>query len=225
MEIKGINKLHSSGQNTTVQTIAHKKLYFFFKRCIDILLASLGLLLLLPVFVIIAILIKKENLHGTIFYKQVRIGQQGQPFVIYKFRTMEMNADQKLESLQGQNEASGPLFKIKNDPRITKIGSDLRKYSLDELPQLLNVLRGQMSLVGPRPALPNEIAQFCEIEKQRLIVKPGCSGLAQVSGRSELSFTEMISYDLEYVSKCSISIDLLIIAKTISIIISPKGAY
>lgn len=225
MEIKGISKLHSNGQNVSRQTIGYKKIYIFFKRCLDILLAGIGLLLLLPVFLIIALLIKREEPHGTVLYKQVRIGLQGEPFVIYKFRTMEMNAEQKLEALKDKNEATGPLFKMKNDPRITKIGNYLRKFSLDELPQLVNVVRGQMSLVGPRPALPNEVAQFCELEKQRLVVKPGCSGLAQISGRSDLSFTEMISYDLEYVSKCSIRMDLLIIVKTIGIIIFPKGAY
>lgn len=224
MEIKGINKLSSSGQDT-LQTQNYKKIYFFSKRCLDILLASLGCVLLTPIFLIIAILIKKEDLRGTVFFKQVRIGQHGVPFVMYKFRTMEMNAEQKLAALKDKNEASGPLFKIRNDPRITKIGSYLRRFSLDELPQLINVLRGQMSLVGPRPALPSEVAQFCELERKRMVVKPGCSGLAQVSGRSDLPFSEMILYDLEYVSKCSIRMDLLIILKTIGIIIFPKGAY
>lgn len=225
MEIRGISKLYSNDQKASIQTMGYKKFYVFFKRILDILLAGIGILLLLPVFLIIALLIKREEPHGTILYKQVRIGLHGEPFVIYKFRTMEMDADQKLEALKDKNEATGPFFKIKNDPRITKVGTNLRKFSLDELPQLANVVCGQMSLVGPRPALPNEVAQFCELERQRLTVKPGCSGLAQVSGRSDLSFTEMISYDLEYISKCSVRMDVLIIVKTIGIIIFPKGAY
>jgi exopolysaccharide biosynthesis polyprenyl glycosylphosphotransferase len=202
-----------------------RKGYLIAKRLMDICGAIIGLVCLSWLFIIVAILIKLEDPKGPVFFKQVRVGKDGKEFYMYKFRSMVTNAEELLESLLHLNETTGAMFKMKEDPRVTKIGKFIRKTSIDELPQLWNVLKGEMSLVGPRPPLPREVAQYTEYDKQRLLVTPGCTGLWQVSGRNDLGFNEMVELDLKYIRERSILYDLKIILKTIKIMIKPNSAY
>lgn len=204
--------------------IESRKYYHFFKRLFDILLSASGVIVLSPLMVLIAYKIRRED-GGPIFYKQTRIGKNGEHFEMYKFRSMVPNADRLLKKLKDQNEIDGAMFKMKHDPRITKIGHFIRKHSLDELPQLLNVLKGDMSLVGPRPPLPSEVKQYTSYDKQRLYVKPGCTGLWQATERNNVGFDEMVRLDLRYIQKANFSYDLCIILKTIVIIFRPNGSY
>ena len=174
---------------------------------------------------VLAIIIKVDDPAGPVFFSQVRIGKNGQHFRMYKFRSMCVDAESKLNQLVKRNEVKGAMFKIKDDPRITKIGHFIRKTSLDELPQLYNVLRGEMSLVGPRPCLPRELKKYSEYDKQRLLVVPGCTGLWQVSGRNALSFKQMVHLDLEYISNRSLLNDIIILFRTTKIIFVPNQAY
>jgi lipopolysaccharide/colanic/teichoic acid biosynthesis glycosyltransferase len=162
---------------------------------------------------------------GPALFRQTRIGRDGQPFRMLKFRTMVVGAERLQESLSLRNEGHGPLFKIKNDPRVTTVGGWLRKYSLDELPQLFNVLLGSMSLVGPRPPLPTEVACYARDAQRKLLVKPGLTGLWQISGRSDLSWEESLRLDLRYVENWTLALDGLILWKTIKAVISGDGAY
>lgn len=195
------------------------------KRTIDVTGSLIGLILLSPLFVIIAILIKLEDPKGSVLFYQTRIGKNEKPFRMYKFRSMVSNAEDKLKDLLAKNEIEGAMFKMKNDPRITKIGKFIRKTSIDELPQLINVLRGDMSLVGPRPPLVREVAEYTDYDKLRLTVKPGCTGLWQVSGRNELSFKEMVELDLKYIQNRSVGFDLKIIFKTFKVLLGAKDAF
>lgn len=206
------------------EKVESRKGYHFIKRIFDILMSATGLLCLSPLLLIIAYKIKRED-GGPVFYKQVRVGKDGQHFEMYKFRSMIVNADQLLDKLKNQNEVDGAMFKMKNDPRITKIGHFIREHSLDELPQLVNVLRGDMSLVGPRPPLPSEVKQYTNYDMQRLLVVPGCTGLWQATERSNVGFNEMVKLDLTYIQNASIKLDLFIIWKTIVIIFKPNGSY
>lgn len=205
-------------------SLSRKLAYRIAKRLIDITVSLMGLCVLLPVFLLIAVGIKIDERHGTVFFKQVRVGKNGDCFVMYKFRTMEMAAEEKLPMLMEKNEMDDVIFKIKEDPRITPVGKLLRKTSLDEFPQLVNVLKGDMSLIGPRPALPKEVAQYTVFDKQRLAVMPGCSGLWQVSGRNQLSFSQMIELDLIYIEKACLSYDFKLMLRTIVVIFNGKGA-
>jgi lipopolysaccharide/colanic/teichoic acid biosynthesis glycosyltransferase len=162
---------------------------------------------------------------GPALFVQTRVGKGGEPFKVYKFRTMVVGAEAKLAELQEKNQTDGVLFTIRNDPRITAIGARLRRWSLDELPQLINVLRGEMSLVGPRPALPEEAAQYADHVRRRLVVKPGITGMWQVNGRSDLSSEETVRLDLRYVENWSFALDLQILWKTASVIMHGSGAY
>lgn len=202
-----------------------KSVLFMFKRVIDIFGSLIGLTLLSPLFLVVAILMKKDEPHGPIFFSQTRIGKNGKPFKMYKFRSMCVDAEDKLSELLEQNEVEGAMFKMKEDPRITKVGKVIRKFSIDELPQLWNVLIGEMSLVGPRPPLVREVAVYAEYDKQRLLVKPGCTGLWQVSGRNEVGFDEMVELDLSYIRNMSIKNDLIIMVKTVGVMFKPNGAY
>lgn len=204
--------------------IESRKGYHFIKRILDLSLSTMGLIVLSPLMAIIAYEIKKED-GGPVFYKQVRIGKNGRHFEMYKFRSMVPNADQLLKKLRDQNEVDGAMFKMKHDPRITKIGHFIREHSLDELPQLVNVLRGEMSLVGPRPSLPSEVAQYTDYDKQRLYVTPGCTGLWQATERNDVGFNEMVRLDLKYIKHASTVYDLWIIWKTVVIIIKPNSSY
>ncbi|OIB03756.1 multidrug MFS transporter [Paenibacillus sp. LC231] len=202
-----------------------KFLYLTVKRGMDLLFALLGLILLSPLFLIVSILIKLEDPKGSVFFYQTRIGKNERPFRMYKFRSMVSNAEELLDKLLEQNEISGAMFKMKEDPRITKIGRFIRKTSIDELPQLWNVVRGEMSLVGPRPALPREVLQYSSYDKLRLKVSPGCTGLWQVSGRNNLSFQEMLALDLEYIERRGIWLDVKVMFRTVKIMIFPNSAY
>lgn len=204
--------------------IESRKDYHFVKRLFDIILSTIGLVILSPIMLIIAYRIKRED-GGPMLYKQVRIGKNGRQFEMYKFRSMVVNADQLLENLKNQNEVDGAMFKMKHDPRITKVGHFIRKHSLDELPQLVNVLKGDMSLVGPRPPLPAEVKQYTEYDKQRLYVMPGCTGLWQVTERNNVGFDKMVKLDLEYIKNASFMYDLSIIFKTIEIMFKPNSSY
>ena len=199
--------------------------YRFVKRVFDFVASLLGLIILSPLFLIIAIAIKLEDPKGSVFYSQTRLGRGETPFKMYKFRSMVSNADELLEQLLKNNEIDGAMFKMQDDPRVTKIGKFIRKYSIDELPQLLNVLQGSMSLVGPRPPLPREVAEYTEYDKQRLAVKPGCTGLWRATVRNSVGFDEMVKLDLLYISKRSVSFDVYILFKTVVIMFKPNGAY
>ncbi|WP_165844449.1 sugar transferase [Limosilactobacillus fermentum] len=195
--------------------------YRFFKRLADIVLSGIGLILLSWLFFFLALCIKLHD-GGPVFYSQTRVGKGQKKFRMWKFRSMVTNADKLKEKLMAQNEIEGAMFKMQNDPRVTKIGKFIRKYSLDELPQLCNVLIGDMSLVGPRPPLPKEVEQYTERDLLRLMVKPGCTGLWQVTSRSSASFSEMVNLDLRYIERRSLRYDFILILKTIKIMIVPN---
>ena len=199
-------------------------LSFLFKRTFDYVFSLIGLLILSPLFLVLAVLIKNDST-GPVFYKQRRVGKNGEFFYMYKFRSMIVNADEMREKLKQLNEVEGPAFKIKEDPRITRIGKFIRKYSLDEIPQLFNVLKGEMSLIGPRPPLPNEVEQYSDWDWRRLEVVPGITGLWQVSGRSELTFEQWVNLDIYYIENWSLWMDWKILLKTIPVVIKGEGAY
>jgi exopolysaccharide biosynthesis polyprenyl glycosylphosphotransferase len=194
------------------------------KRGFDILMSATALVLLAPVFLIIAILVRRDS-PGPVFFRQQRIGRNGEPFAMIKFRSMVDDAEERLAELVDQDEGNGVLFKLRSDPRVTKIGRVLRTYSLDELPQLWNVLVGQMSLVGPRPSLPVEVERYEQHVLRRLYLKPGLTGIWQVNGRSNLSWEESVRLDLYYVENWSLTGDLLILWRTVKVVLKPVGAY
>ncbi|WP_420916362.1 sugar transferase [Niallia circulans] len=205
--------------------IKEQKAYLLFKRVFDILCAIIGLLILSVLFFIIGLLIKLEDKQGSVFFKQMRIGKDGKPFEMYKFRSMVSNAEDLKASLMDKNEATGPVFKIKDDPRVTRIGKFIRKTSIDELPQLINVIKGEMSLVGPRPSLPQEVAAYSSYERQRLKVVPGITCYWQVGGRSNLSFMEWVELDLKYIRERNLFIDFKLIIKTFFVLFGSKDAF
>lgn len=195
------------------------------KRALDIAGSSIALLLASPIFLLTSLLIKLED-QGPIFFKQTRVGYRGRHFMMWKFRSMVVNADKIKDLLAAQNEmAGGVLFKMKEDPRITFVGKYIRKYSIDELPQLWNVLKGDMALVGPRPSLPKEVAEYSAEDRQRLVVKPGLTCLWQVSGRSEINFSGQVQLDLDYIRSSSLLTDIKLLLKTIPAVLLGKGAY
>lgn len=195
-----------------------------FKLALDRLVTAAILLVFAPVFIAIAIAVKLDG--GPVFYRQTRVGQRGKTFGMIKFRSMVPNADKLREDLvTGTNDGSGPLFKLRRDPRVTRVGQFLRRYSMDELPQLFNVLGGSMSLVGPRPPLPQEVEVYSEDAKRKFLVRPGMTGLWQVSGRSDLSWEESVRLDLRYVENWSPAMDLVIMWKTVSAVFRGEGAY
>ena len=205
--------------------VADKRLgYQITKRAIDVVGAVVLLLLLMPVFLLISIWIKLDS-PGPVIFMQKRMGYGGRAFVFYKFRSMRTDAEEVRKELMHLNEVSGPIFKIKRDPRVTRIGRWLRKYSLDELPQIINVLKGDMSLVGPRPPLPDEVEKYEDWQLKRLSVVPGITCLWQVSGRSKLSFDEWVQLDLKYIETRNIWLDFYILLKTIPAVMSGDGAY
>lgn len=194
------------------------------KRVFDVCGATAVVLLGLPLWVAVSLAIAVTS-RGPVFYVQSRVGRNGRPFGMLKFRSMVVDAASQLPSLDASNEADGPLFKMRDDPRVTKVGRWMRKYSIDEFPQLLNVLRGNMSLVGPRPPLPSEVEAYGEDEWRRMEVLPGMTGLWQVSGRSDLSFDEMVRLDVFYIENWSVGFDLAILAKTLPAVVLARGAY
>jgi exopolysaccharide biosynthesis polyprenyl glycosylphosphotransferase len=193
------------------------------KRAVDVGLSLVILTLGLPIVLVIALAIKLTS-SGGVLYRQTRCGLNGRLFTLYKFRTMVENAHQRRQELLHLNEMSGPTFKLRRDPRVTAIGRILRKFSLDELPQLLNVLRGDMSLVGPRPPIPEEVAEYTAWQRRRLSMKPGLTCLWQISGRNEVDFNRWIELDLEYIDSWTPLLDLKILLKTIPVVLSGRGA-
>jgi len=194
------------------------------KDLFDRSVAALSLLAISPLLLAIAVAIRLSD-NGPMLFTQTRVGKGGETFKIYKFRTMVVDAEARLAELRAKNESDGVLFKIRNDPRITGVGVWLRRWSLDELPQLFNVILGEMSLVGPRPALPSEAEQYADHVRRRLVVKPGLTGLWQVSGRSNLTWEESVRLDIRYVENWSFALDLQIMWKTLTVIIKGSGAY
>jgi exopolysaccharide biosynthesis polyprenyl glycosylphosphotransferase len=196
----------------------------FIKRSIDVLVSGVGLVFFSPILGLVAFTIKMESPGPVLFYQE-RVGKNGRLFTLYKFRSMIENADEQKEQLKALNEADGPLFKIKDDPRLTRLGKWMRRLSIDELPQLYNVLMGDMSLIGPRPPIPSEVAQYNEWHKRRLEVAPGITGLSQVSGRSELTFDETALLDIYYIENWSPALDTKIMLQTIPRVLFGWGAY
>ena len=200
------------------------KLYLFIKRSIDIICSLAGIIVLSPIFLIVAILIKIEDPKGSIFFCQERNGQHPNTFKMYKFRSMVHNAEELLKDLQHKNEQTGPAFKMADDPRITKVGKFIRKTSLDELPQLFNILKGDMSLVGPRPPIPREVREYNPYQMQRLLVKPGLTCIWQVSGRNNIGFDEWVDMDLEYIKTRNLLLDIKLILKTVKVLFGDNNA-
>ena len=197
--------------------------YCFLKRIMDIVCSLTGLIALLPVFAIVVLAIKLES-KGPIFFSQKRVGENGQIFNMYKFRSMVKNAESLKENLAHKNEMNGPMFKIKEDPRVTKVGKFIRKTSIDELPQLINVLKGEMSLVGPRPSLESEVVNFEEWMMKRLEVKPGLTCYWQVSGRNNIKFKEWMKLDVKYVKERNTFVDIKLIFKTFFVLFGDEHA-
>jgi exopolysaccharide biosynthesis polyprenyl glycosylphosphotransferase len=196
----------------------------FFKSVTDRVFAALLVIFGAPLWLAVSIAIKLDD-GGPVFFRQVRIGKDGRPFTMWKFRSMACDAETHRVVLQGENQGAGPLFKLKDDPRVTRVGAVIRKYSIDELPQLINVLTGSMSLVGPRPPLPSEVEQYERPAHRRLLVTPGLTGLWQINGRSDLSWEESIRLDLRYVENWTFAGDLLILWKTLFAVLGRRGAY
>jgi exopolysaccharide biosynthesis polyprenyl glycosylphosphotransferase len=194
------------------------------KRSFDLIVATVGLLIISPLLLVVALAIKVSS-RGPVLYRSVRPGMAGRPFSCLKFRTMREHADQIQADLEPLNEKSGALFKIRNDPRLTRVGRALRRFSLDELPQLWNVVRGEMSLVGPRPLPMRDFERLEEWHKKRYLVLPGITGLWQVSGRSDLDFDDLVRLDFLYLEQWSVFLDLSILLKTIPAVISRRGAF
>ena len=198
-------------------------LYEVIKRIIDIVASFTGLIVLSPLMLVVSILIKLES-KGEVIFKQKRVGLNGKEFYMYKFRSMVINAEELKAELESQNEMSGPMFKMKDDPRITRIGKFIRKTSIDELPQLINVIKGDMSLVGPRPSLPKEVEKFEQWMRERLEVKPGLTCIWQISGRNNIDFEDWMKRDIKYVRERSFTLDIKLILKTVLVLFGDKNA-
>jgi exopolysaccharide biosynthesis polyprenyl glycosylphosphotransferase len=194
------------------------------KTVLDRVASAAGLLVLSPVLLAVAVLVRRED-GGPVLYRQERVGRYGRTFDVLKFRSMSVGAESDVDVLAVADEGNGVLFKIRADPRVTRVGKVLRRFSLDELPQLVNVLRGDMSLVGPRPALPGEVATYGPDMQRRLLVRPGVTGLWQVSGRSDLTWAETVELDVRYVDNWSVGRDLSILARTVRAVLAGPGAY
>lgn len=207
-----------------VKKEAYGPQYFRIKRFTDIFLSVTGILVLSPLLLIVMLLILWEDPKGEIFFRQQRVGKNGELFNMFKFRSMVSNAEALKAALVEKNEVSGPVFKIRFDPRVTKVGSFIRKTSIDELPQLINVIKGEMTLVGPRPALPDEVAQYTDHELQRISVTPGLTCYWQVSGRSNIGFDEWVQLDLQYIKERNTLVDFKLICKTVLVLFGSKDA-
>lgn len=219
--------IDSSEVQPLKEYLLHKKGYLIVKRLIDIVGSIFGVILTIPFIFIVGIAIKLEaqSLKAKVFFVQERVGKDGKLFKMIKFRSMQEDAEEKLKNLLHKNEVKGAMFKMKNDPRVTQVGKFIRKTSIDELPQFFNVLIGDMSLVGPRPPLMREVVQYSEMDKARLLVKPGITGLWQVTVRNNADFDVMVKLDLKYIKQLSIKNDLKIIFKTVAAVVHPNGAY
>lgn len=204
---------------------AHRRAYLTCKRTFDILFSLLVLVFLSPLFFAIALAIKLDDPAGPVLFCQERVGKDGRRFCMYKFRSMVVGAEEELAGLVDMNEKAGPVFKMRDDPRVTRIGRVLRRHSLDELPQFVNVLKGDMSVVGPRPALPREVVDYTPWQAQRLFVTPGLTCYWQASRhRDEIPFDEWVAMDLAYIERCSVLVDLKLIAKTVGAVLTAQGS-
>ena len=209
---------------TLLMWVIRNKLARNLKRILDFVVALPMVIIASPIMILTALAIKLDS-PGPVLFRQTRVGKWGEQFPCYKFRSMYTDAEQRLTDLAALNEADGPVFKIKDDPRVTRVGRIIRKLSIDELPQLFNVLKGEMSLVGPRPALPREVEQYEYDQIRRLHAMPGITGLQQVSGRSDVDFKRWVELDLQYIAEQSLWKDIQILLKTIPAVIWSKGAY
>ncbi len=207
-----------------VESVPESTAYRISRRVFDLVLGSFILLLVAPVAPFLALMIRLDS-RGPVLYRQTRVGLGGRCFTFYKFRSMYSGSDRKQEELAALNEQAGPIFKIREDPRITPVGRFLRRSSLDEIPQILNVLKGDMSIVGPRPALPAEVAKYESWQRRRLEAKPGLTCLWQISGRSHIGFDEWMRLDLEYLRTRSMWTDVVILFKTVPAVMARRGAY
>lgn len=220
----GANASAAGISNENLISIAPKPVYAFFKRFFDITVSFIALLILLVPMLILALIIIIDSPGASPIYSQERVGKNGRVFKFYKLRSMVPNADQMLDSLMDQNEMDGPAFKIKDDPRITRVGKFLRSSSIDEIPQLWNVLIGDMSLVGPRPPLPREVAEYTDFQMQRLLVTPGITGYWQIQPkRNDLSFDKWLELDLKYIEERSMKTDIKILFKTVKAVCGLEG--
>lgn len=218
-----LNYQHKKNNAARTQN-ENRTIYLFIKRIFDISLSLIGLVLLSPLYIILALMIYIDDPDGSPLFWQERVGKDGRIFKFYKFRTMYIDAEDELENLLDKNEMQGPPFKMQNDPRITRFGNKLRATSLDELPQLWNVLKGDMSIVGPRPPLPREAAQYSDHEKTRLSIKPGLTCYWQTcSKRNSVSFDEWVNLDIQYINDRCLRVDLMLIFKTLLVIFSKEG--
>jgi lipopolysaccharide/colanic/teichoic acid biosynthesis glycosyltransferase len=216
---------HEDAGAVTGEVVLHDSLaYVAGKRLFDLAIGLLVFVLVIPVIPLIALMIKFDS-PGPVFYRQDRVGRGGRPFRFYKFRSMYRESDRRRAELEVKNEQQGPVFKIKADPRITPVGQFLRRSSMDEIPQILNVVRGEMSIVGPRPALPVEVARYQPWHRRRLDVKPGITCLWQIAGRSQIGFDEWMRLDMEYLRTRSLRTDLAIFLKTLPAVMARRGAY
>ena len=204
--------------------IENKKFQFALKRLMDIILSTVGIIILLPIYLIIIIAIKLDS-SGPALFKQIRVGKHGKDFTIFKFRTMVVQAESKRELDIDPDNLENFVFQSKSDNRITKLGNFLRQSSLDEIPQLFNVLFGQMSIVGPRPEIPEVVNYYPESYRQRFLVLPGITGLAQISGRGEIELGKTISFDLKYIMEFTVALDIKILFLTVLSVLKKEGAY
>lgn len=221
-----MTELQSIPVEMTVENMEKYKksaVYYFVKRCMDLVLSFLGIIAFSPIMLLVAIAIKLDS-KGPVIFSQIRVGMNGKLFKMYKFRSMIDDAEEFLDNLQSKNEMTGPVFKIKKDPRITRVGKFIRKTSIDELPQLFNVIKGDMLIVGPRPNLPHEVAKFTERQKVKLIVKPGLTCYWQVMGRSNIDFEHWVELDLKYIRDRSMLLDIKLMFKTLGVFFGDDGA-
>lgn len=219
--------IDSSEVQPLKEYLLHKKGYLIVKRLIDIVGSIFGVILTIPFIFVVGLAIKLESksLKAKVFFVQERVGKDGKTFKMIKFRSMQEDAEEQLKNLLHKNEVKGAMFKMKNDPRVTRVGKFIRKTSIDELPQFFNVLIGDMSLVGPRPPLMREVVQYSEIDKARLLVKPGITGLWQATVRNDSDFDVMVHLDVQYIKELSFKMDMKILFKTILVVFHPNGAY
>lgn len=209
---------------TTEKSLTLSRNYLIAKRALDIIVCAGTLIVLAPLWILLALAIKLDS-RGPILFKQLRVGKDRRPFYCLKFRSMSADAEKRKTEIAHLNEVDGPVFKIRNDPRVTRVGRFIRKTSLDEFPQLINVLRGEMTLVGPRPPIPREVEQYEDWMLRRLDVTPGLTCIWQISGRSNVSFEQWMRMDLQYIDTCSLRQDISILLRTIPAVLFGKGAY
>lgn len=221
--MQNLERQNISISRELAENFAKDNWYLITKRLIDIFASFVGLILLSPIMLIAAMAIRIES-KGSAIFTQERVGKDGRIFKMYKFRSMVIDAEKMLDNLKDKNEMNGPMFKIKEDPRVTKVGKILRKTSIDELPQLFNVLIGDMSLVGPRPNLPREVINFSEYHKQKLYIKPGITCYWQVMGRNNIDFDEWMELDIKYAKERNLWIDITLIFRTIGVLFGDKNA-